>query len=90
MDFIIYIFTGFVGLYFHWYIRYVQYRTDSTFIEYMMTYKQRSIASCMSVFASSALIFANAPVDLSMQSLLFSFASGYTLDSMTNKDKPKF
>lgn len=90
MDFLIYLLSGFIGLYFHWYIRYVQYRTDSTFGEYMMSYKQRTLASCMSIFASSALIFANAPIELSLQTILFSFASGYTLDSMTNKDKPQF
>ena len=88
MTFAAYLASGLIGLIFHWYIRYSQGRTNSTFFEYLMVYKSRTIASFMSIFASAAGIFAGSPPDLTMQTLLLAFSAGYMLDSMANKDVP--
>lgn len=83
--------AGLLGILGHWWVRWAQGRTESTFMEYLMTNKASTIASIFSVLGSCSVVFSALPEDFTAKSLLLSvvgsFQSGYTLDSMVNRDK---
>lgn len=83
--------AGLLGVVGHWLTRYVQGRTESTFMQYMGQYKANSISSVFSVVTSSSTIFASLPEDIHgkplMMVILASYTTAYMLDSTMNKDK---
>jgi len=88
MAFIMVVLAGFLGILAHWFNRWVDGRSESTFFEYISAYKKRTISSAISVFASSAAAYEVMPPDLTLMAFLSSFSAGYMLDSVINKDKP--
>lgn len=87
LTFLAILLTGYCGLAAHWYNRYAQGRTDSTFLEYLNTYRNRTISSCLSILASEIALFQGSPVELTMQTIFAAFTYGYTIDSIMNRGK---
>jgi hypothetical protein len=87
LNFLVILLTGFGGLCAHWYNRYVQGRTNSTFLQYLSEYRQRTISSCLTILASEITLFQTTPPDLTLNALFTAFTYGYTLDSIINREK---
>lgn len=87
MNFAILVIAGLLGVVAHWYNRYAQGRTQSTFVEYLKCYKANTVSSLISNFAATSATFAASPPELSLQVVLLAFTSGYAIDSVMNKDK---
>jgi hypothetical protein len=89
LNFLVILLTGFGGLFAHWYNRYVQGRTNNTFLEYLREYQQRTISSCLTILASEIALFQTTPPDLTLNAIFTAFTYGYTLDSIINREKLK-
>jgi hypothetical protein len=91
MTFFLILGAGLFGVAGHWLTRFAQERTQSTFVEYLMIYKARTLSSVFSIIGSSSVIFQTAPVDVSGRDLIMlligAYSAGYMLDSTVNKDK---
>jgi hypothetical protein len=83
--------VGLFGVLGHWVTRWSQGRTQSTFFEYLMTYKANTLSSVFANLAASGIIYASTPEDISGRALVLvvigAYTAGYTLDSKINKDK---
>jgi hypothetical protein len=83
--------SGLFGVIGHWVTRWSQGRTQSSFWEYLVAYKARTLSSVFANIASSGLIYASTPEDISGRALVLvvigAYTAGYTLDSTLNKDK---
>ena len=91
MTFIYILLAGLLGVVGHWLTRWTAGRTQSSFWDYLMLYKGRTISSIFSIIGSSALIYQSAPDDVAGKALfslvISAYATGYMLDSTVNKDK---
>jgi hypothetical protein len=83
--------VGLFGVLGHWVTRWSHGRTQSTFFEYLMTYKANTLSSIFANLAASGIIYASTPEDISGRALVLvvigAYTAGYTLDSKINKDK---
>jgi hypothetical protein len=83
--------SGLFGVIGHWVTRWSQGRTQSSFWEYLVAYKARTLSSVFANIASSGLIYASTLEDISGRALVLvvigAYTAGYTLDSTLNKDK---
>ena len=85
---------GLLGVVGHWLNRYTQGRTESSFKDYMLEYKARTMQSITANLASSFTIYASLPEDIHGKPLVMvvigAYMAGYTLDSNLNRDvKPE-
>lgn len=87
--FFIILVVEFLGIVGHWWNRWAQGRTESTFMQYLKEYKAGTVNSFFSILVSSSTVFANIPEGISSKNLLLTilgaFCSAYMLDSLTNK-----
>jgi hypothetical protein len=81
--------AGFSGLAAHWYNRYAQGRTTSSFVEYLKANSKHTISSILSILATEIGMFSAAPVELTLSALFTAFTYGYTLDSIMNREGQK-
>jgi hypothetical protein len=83
--------VGLLGVLGHWVTRWSQGRTQSTFFEYLMTYKANTLSAIFANLTSSGIIYASTPEDISGRALVLvvigAYTAGYTLDSKINRDK---
>jgi len=82
--------AGLLGVLGHWVTRWSQGRTQSTFLDYLMTNKAHTISSFFANIMSSGVIYSSTPEDLTGRPLMLviigAYSAGYMLDSTLNKD----
>jgi hypothetical protein len=83
--------AGLVGVLGHWVTRWSQGRTQSTFLDYLITNKSHTISSLFANIMSSGVIYSSTPEDIAGRSLTLvvigAYSAGYMLDSTLNKDQ---
>ena len=82
--------AGLFGVVGHFLTRHVQNRTDSTFVQYILSDKASTMQSITANLASSFAIYSTVPDDLHGKALLMvvigAYMAGYTMDSKFNHD----
>jgi len=82
--------AGLVGVLGHWVTRWSQGRTQSTFLDYLVTNKAHTISSFFANIMSSGVIYSSTPEDIAGRQLMLvvigAYSAGYMLDSKLNKD----
>lgn len=86
MVFIYILLAGLLGVLGHWMVRWSQKRTNNSFFEYLYINKGHTISSCFSIVGTVAFIYQGYSGEDLFTALLTAYTSGYTLDSMINKD----
>lgn len=86
MTFIYILIAGLLGVVGHWMTRWSQGRTSSTFTEYLLEHKAHTVSSVFTIIGSVGLIYQGMGDGVLFNALLTAYTSGYTLDSMLNKD----
>lgn len=84
------ILSGLIGLISHYYVRFKQGRTASTFKEYMLSDWPSTLQSFSANIASSTGIYLSLPDEVGGKMLVgaiyASYMAGYVADSMLNRD----
>jgi hypothetical protein len=86
MTFVYILIAGLFGVVGHWMTRWSQRRTSSTFMEYLVEHKAHTVSSVFTIVGSVGLIYQGMGDSALFSALLTAYTSGYTLDSMLNKD----
>jgi hypothetical protein len=80
----------FLGILGHWATRWIQGRTTSTFIEYMLGMKAQTLESVFASLTSAFTIYASIPENLIGKPLILvligAYTAGYAFDSKLNRD----
>jgi len=83
--------AGLLGVLGHWVTRWSQGRTQSTFLDYLITNKANTVSSFFANIMSSGVIYSSTPEDIAGRSLTLvvigAYSAGYMLDSKLNKDQ---
>lgn len=82
--------AGLFGVFGHWYTRFLQGRTESSFWHYLSTNRADTISSLMGNLSASFTIYTQTGDDIHGKALALvlmgAYMAGYTLDSKLNSD----
>jgi len=84
------VFAQLLGIIGHWATRWAQGRTTSTFLEYILGMKAKTLESVLASITSAFTIYASIPENLTGKPfvlvLIAAYMAGYTFDSKFNRD----
>ena len=85
--------SGLLGVLGHWFNRYAQGRTTSTFAEYLSNNRKNTVASVFTILASCGAVYAALPpapeTHVLVLAAIGAYNAGYVLDSVVNRDRPQ-